>query len=221
MGRRSNSIVGCVVLAAVALFGSAAGAATLVDRARLREGPSKDTKLLGWVEAGTAVTIEGVKSGWYAIRAPDGQAGYIWQEHLRIDSQEAAQAPAVAATPPSTSATPSTLASSPPAVAPAVVSPPTLPPPPPAAAVERGDASIAGELERLRGEVGRLTAAQQELVQRLGRGERSSGGAPPAPLGSDGSTGAAVLFFGGGVVFGWLLGRFGPGRENRRSRLRL
>ena len=99
MGRRSNSKVGWVVLAAVALLASASGAATLNKRARLREGPSKETKQLGWLEAGSTVTIESVRNGWYAVRSADGQTGYIWQEHLRFDPQEAAQAP-VAATPP-------------------------------------------------------------------------------------------------------------------------
>jgi hypothetical protein len=218
VGRRSNSIVGLFVFAAVALVVSAAGAATLVDRARLREGPSKESRQLGWVEQGTAVTIEGTRGGWYAVRTPDGQTGYVWQEHLRIDPQEAAGAPVQAT--PSTMGPPPTLAPS--AVTPATTPPPTLPPAPAPApsAVERTEGGIAGELERLRGEVGRLTTAQQDLIQRLGRGDRSGGGAAPAPLGSDGSTGAAVVFFGAGAVVGWVFGRF-VGRRDRRSRLRL
>ena len=84
------------------------------------------------------------------------------------------------------------------------------------------DANVAGELERLRGEVTRVAAAQQDLLQRLGRGGSRKGGSVPPPLPtSDGTAGAAVLFFGGGAVVGWLFGRFGPGRRERRTRLRL
>jgi len=110
VGQRSNRKLGWVVLTAVALSAAVAGAATLNKRARLREGPSKETRFLGWVEDGTAVTVEGQRSGWYAVRAPDGQTGFIWQEHLRFDPGEAAAAPAVTTVtmPPVTTATPST-----------------------------------------------------------------------------------------------------------------
>jgi len=249
VGRRSDRKLGWIVLAAVALTASLSGAVTLNKRARLREGPSKETKLLGWVEDGTAVTITGQRSGWYAVRAPDGQTGFIWQEHLRFDPGEAAAAPAVATitTPQPTTVAPTTAlpATFPPTTVvttpttrpattttPRPTTPtPTLPAIPPTTLADvrpapgdaRPDANVAGELERLRGEVTRLAAAQQDLLQRLGRGggTRDGGSAPPPPMGSDGTAGAAVLFFGGGAVVGWLFGRFGPGRRERRTRLRL
>jgi uncharacterized protein YgiM (DUF1202 family) len=204
------------VLTAVVLLATAAGAATLIDRARLREGPSKETRVLGWVEQGTTVSIEGNRNGWYAVRAPDGQTGYVWQEHLQFENGEGA-VPNLTAT---TAASVTTFA---PVALPTPV--PTLPPPPPPppdlrpTPVERPDGNVAVELERLRAEVGRLTTAQQELTQRLARGVGES--SSPVPIGSDGSAGAALLFFGGGVVVGWLFGRFAPGRRDRRSRLRL
>jgi SH3 domain-containing protein len=218
VGRRSNRKLGWLVLTVVALLATAAGAATLNNRARLREGPGKDTRVLGWVEEGTTVSIEGNRGGWYAVRAPDGQTGYVWQEHLRFDAGEGA-APTVT---PTTGAFTTTFA---PVALPAPV--PTLPAPPPPpppdlrpSPVERPDRNVSMELERLRSEIGRLTTAQQELTQRLARGGGEASSSPVA-IGSDGSAGAALLFFGGGVVVGWLFGRFGPGRRDRRSRLRL
>src|SRR4029077_7379036 len=94
VGQRSNRKLGGVVLTAVALSAAVAGAASLNERARLREGPSKESKMLGYVEDGTAVTIEGQRSGWYSVRTADGQTGFIWQEHLRFDTGEAAAAAA-------------------------------------------------------------------------------------------------------------------------------
>jgi hypothetical protein len=208
VGRRSNRKLGWTVLAAVALLVAAADGATLNKRARLREGPSKDTRLLGWLEEGTVVALEGERSGWYAVRAPDGQSGFVWQEHLRFDTGEAA--PAMAAAPASTTTVPLVPTTLPVAAAP----PPTVPDARPAPG-DRPDAGVTSEMERLRSEVARLASAHEELTQRLGRT-----GAPP-PMGTDGSAGAAVLFFGAGAVFGWLFGRFASSRRERRSRLRL
>jgi len=247
VGQRSNRKLGWVVLTAVALSAAVAGAASLNKRARLREGPSKESKLLGYVEDGTAVTIEGQRSGWYSVRTADGQTGFIWQEHLRFDPGEAAAAPAVTTVtmPPATAAAPSTalpgtfppttVVTTPTTRAASTTTPKpttptaTLPAMPTTTLADvrpvpdaHPDANVAGELERLRGEVTRLAAAQQDLLQRLGRGGSREGNSVPPPLPmSDGTAGAAVLFFGGGAVVGWLFGRFGPGRRERRTRLRL
>ena len=229
MGRRSDRKLGWIVLAAVALTAAVSSAVTLNKRARLREGPSKDTKLLGWVEEGVSVTIEGERNGWYSVRTPDGQTGFVWQEHLRFDGAEGAPAVVVATTAPgptitlplNTAAAPAQPTPTLPPTMPPTTVPPTLPPPPVPSFEGRTtpDGSVAGELERMRSEVARLATAQQDLAQRLGRG--GSTGATPSPIGSDGSAGAAVLFFGAGAVVGWLAGRFGPGRRERRTRLRL
>jgi len=225
VGRRSDRKLGWIVLAAVALTSSLSGAVTLNKRARLREGPSKDTRFLAWVEEGTVVTIEGERNGWYAVRTPDGQTGFLWQEHLRFDGAEGAPATlSVATTPPAPTITLPANPASP------TASPPTLPAPPVPApevrapamerpSMERAEGGVTGELERMRSEVARLATAQQELTQRLARGGQST--APSSPIGSDGSAGAAALFFGAGAIIGWLAGRFGPGRRDRRSRLRL
>ena len=198
MGRRSTRILGWVLVAVVAIFAPAVDAASLNKRARLRDGPSKESKLLGWIEDGTAVVVESERNGWYAVRTLDGQAGFIWQDHLRFDGTGS---PAPAATP--------TAPDSPPQnVAPATEIRP-IPP----------DISIAAELERIRAELARLATAQQELAQRTPHDGRTDG--PTTPVESDGSAGAAVVFFGAGAVAGWLFGRFAPSRRERRSRLRL
>ncbi len=226
MGRRSNRRVGSIALAVVAVVASAASGATLRDRARLREGPSKDTRLLGWVEEGAPVTIESERGGWYAVRTADGQTGYIWQEHLRFEPGEAAAAPAAAA-PAAAAATTSIPAATTTFPAPPPAPPTTLGYDARAATPERtdghpavgGDGAVAAELDRLRAEVARLATAQQELSQQLARTPRSP--TSPAPLGTEGSAGAAVLFFGAGALVGWIFGRFAAGRRERRSRLRL
>lgn len=208
MGRRSNRQLGRIVLAAVALVASLADAATLNKRARLREGPSKETRLLGWLEGGTNVEIDAERNGWYLVRSPDGQSGYVWQDHL---SFEPAAVPATAVTP----------STAPPSPTPSTVPLPGTAPTPEArpGPTAPGDAALTAELERLRGEVARLATSQQDLVQRVAPGGRA--GPVPTPLGGDGSAGAALLFFGAGAVVGWLFGRFGPGRRERRARLRL
>jgi uncharacterized protein YgiM (DUF1202 family) len=190
-----------VVLAAVALVASLTDAATLNKRARLREGPGKETRLLGWIDQGTSVEVEAERSGWYLIRSPDGQSGYVWQDHLSFQ-------PAVLPPPGATATTaPPTAATSLPTTAAADTRP----------SAPADNDGVATELERLRGEVARLVTAQQELAQRVASGSRPA----VAPIGSDGSAGAALLFFGVGAAIGWFLGRFGPGRRDRRSRLRV
>ena len=223
MRQDSKRTLGWVLLAVTALAGIATvDAATLNKRARLRQGASKDTPLLGWVEEAVSVPIEGQRGGWYLIRTPDGQSGFIWQEHLTFAPGEQAAAgtvPSTTAAPlPTTSstgrATTSTVSST---SIPAFTFPTTLPP------VQHSDPpadSSGPELERLRADVARLTATQQDLVQRIERGGLH---AIPPPITTDGTTGAALTFLTaggiGGLVLGYLL--WGWGRRERRSRIRL
>jgi uncharacterized protein YgiM (DUF1202 family) len=201
-----------LVLAVVALVASHAAAATLNKRARMREGPSKDTALLGWVEGGTSVTLEGERNGWYAVRTPDGASGYVWQDHVALAPGERAPGPASA-----TAATVTTLGD----VVP--TPPPTAAPevrPVVAAAAERSPDPVLPELERLRTEVSRLAKAQEELAERLPRAGTTPT-APTPPLANDGSAGAAALFLAVGALVGWLFGRFAQARRERRSRIRI
>jgi hypothetical protein len=210
VGRRSNRTIGWIVLAAVALLHLSSGAATLVDRARLREGPAKDTRLLGWVEAGVTVEIDSERNGWYAVRTPDGQSGYIWKDHLRFDTAEATTATVTAATSPATpTSMPTSIQSAPSTIAPAAEL---------RGGGERADGGVATELQQLRTEIARLATSQQEIAQRLARGGREG---TSVPIATDGSAGAALLFFAGGALIGWAVGRFTAGRRERRSRIRL
>jgi uncharacterized protein YraI len=198
---------------AVLMVAGTAGAASLTDRARLREGPGKDTPLLGWVEPGTQVTIEGGDhGGWYRVRTADDRTGYVFRDHLGLDGSTPPQ-PAPATPPPSV-ATIATLAATPPPADDA-----TPPQPEADAARERTDAPAAGDadLERLRAEVARLAAVQQELVERLKR----EGLPARADAGSETSAGPAAVFLLAGALMGWGASRFFRGRRDRRQRIRL
>ena len=204
---RPKPKLGWLMLAVVALVASLAPAATLRDRARLREGPSKDTTLLGWLEEGTSVTVDGQRNGWYSVRTSDGRAGYVWQDHVRFDTGETS--PAVAEAAPIATVSTSIPASSPPTTLVPEIHPPVT--------NEPVDGGAASDLQQLRGEVARLAAEQEELVRRLNRG----GAGSSIPIASDGSAGAAVTFLLAGVLVGVIIGYFGRGRRERRSRIRL
>jgi uncharacterized protein YgiM (DUF1202 family) len=210
VGRRSNRTIGWIVLAVAALLPLSASAATLVDRARLREGPAKDTRLLGWVEAGVNVEIESERNGWYSVHTPDGQSGYVWKDHLRFDATEPPAALVVATTLVTPTSTPMPGQSAPSTVAPVVELR--------GVAADRADPGVAGELQRLRAEIERLASAQQELTQRLARGSHDGSS---VPISTDGNAGAAAVFFVVGGFVGWVVGRFTASRRDRRSRIRL
>jgi len=59
-----------------------ADTATTKERARLRQGPSAATELLGEVDAGERVDILGESGGWRQVRTADGRVAYLWAEHL-------------------------------------------------------------------------------------------------------------------------------------------
>ena len=224
MGWRSNSGFGWITLAAVALVASVGGAATLTERAPLREGPNKDSKLIGSVAAGTTVTIESEHAGWLAVRMPDGTGGYVWQGHLHRDPGETGTG--VTTTLPSAGAAPIVVPVTPPPATSLPQTPPQTPPPtaPPEVRLltppDHGDPGVATELAALRTEVTRLSSTQQELLQRLSRRGGESGPVS-MPGGSDGSAGAAALFLAVGAAVGWVASRLTQGRRERRSRIRL
>jgi antitoxin (DNA-binding transcriptional repressor) of toxin-antitoxin stability system len=56
--------------------------AVLNKKARFREGPTRLSNLIDWVEAGTPVTVTGEQGGWYRIVLPDARQGFVWGEHL-------------------------------------------------------------------------------------------------------------------------------------------
>ena len=145
------------------------------------------------------------------MRTPDGQSGYVWKDHLRFDAAEPTAAAVV---------TPTTLATAPSIPASGASAPSTVVPVAElrTATVDRPD-GVAVELQHLRTEVARLATAQQELTQRLAHGGHE--GTSSVPISTDGSAGAAVVFFAVGIFVGWIVGRFTAGRRDRRSRIRL
>ncbi len=191
--------------------GAEAAEATLRIKARLREGPSKQTTLLGWVEAGTVVEVVEEKSGWRRIQLPDGRGGYVWGDHFAtaaapVDGVETATtvARADAAPPPTIAAagTPDDLRSL-------------------RAEVEalRNRPDSAAALEQLRGEVSRLATAQQELARRLdARGPDPAG---PSSVPIEGTASAAAIFLVAGGFVGWMASRLMQRWRDRRSRIRI
>jgi hypothetical protein len=188
---------------------------TLRIKARLREGPSKQTTLLGWVDAGTVVEVIEEKSGWRRIQLPDGRGGYVWGDHFAT------------ATPPVDGAEPAAVvaraeAASPPTTIAAAASAPddlrSL-----RAEVEalrnRPESVPSAALEQLRGEVSRLAAAQQELARRLdARGPEPSG---PISVPIEGTASAAAIFLVAGGLVGWIASRLMQRWRDRRSRIRI
>jgi hypothetical protein len=179
---------------------AAAGTATLRVQARLREGPAATTELLGWVPAGTRVEIVGETNGWRQVETPDGKHGYIWGEHL-VEGN----APDVAPVPPAP-------------VAPSRAEGSHAPP------------ATAADVERLRAEIERLTAAQRDLERRLAERPAAppaavpaAAAAPPAPPVDDVASGLVPIAFAIGGLLGfaasWLMQR----RRDRRqwNRLRI
>jgi hypothetical protein len=191
--------------------------ATLRIKARMREGPSKGTTLLGWVEAGSVVEVLEEKAGWRRVQLPDGRSGYVWGDHFA----KAAAAPAEAA---ETGTVARAEAASPPttvAVAPAATGAPddlrAL-----RAEVEalRNHRPDSAALEQLRGEVARLAAAQQELTRRLdARGPEPGGGSSAPPI--EGTASAAAIFLAAGGFVGWIASRLMQRWRDRRSRIRI
>jgi len=150
-----------------------------------------------------AVQIEGERSGWFAVRTPDGTTGYVWQDNLAFDPGERPE-PTFA----TTTLVRETVASS---TSSTMVE--YRPPPTPA---------VDEQIERLRAEVSRLATAEEELSRRLPRDPTPTAGSPSgAAATGDGSAGAAVLFLAGGAIIGWVLGRLVPSRRERRSRIRI
>ena len=69
--------VGVLLTLAVPALG-----AVLKYKARLREGPTKESTLIDWVDTGTSVSVIGQAAGWYHVVLPDGRQGFIWGDHL-------------------------------------------------------------------------------------------------------------------------------------------
>lgn len=206
MRRVSRSQVGGVIaLAFLLTLAPAAPTAVLNKQARLREGPSRHTPLVEWIEPGTQVNILGSKDGWYQVLLADGRRGFIWGEHL--DGVEP-EAPA-----PATSAAGET--------APAPTGPATLQDELRTLRLQidqlGSDVALARreDVDALRDRVEQLTIAQRELLETL------DGSAAGVVTPMDGTAVAAGAFFTLGGMLGWVAAQMTRGRRERRGRLRV
>jgi hypothetical protein len=167
--------------------------ATLRVQARLRQGATAASELLGWIAAGTRVEVLADEGGWRRVQTPDGRTGFMWGEHLvEGEAPPAATDAAAPATPrPAEEA----------GVAPAT----------------------AADLERVRAELERLAAAQRDLARHLAERPPTAAGLPAvvAPVPVDTAAGVVPLVFGIGAAVGfaasWVLHR----RRDRRQWTRL
>jgi hypothetical protein len=241
---RQTTLGGALLLPLAFAALAVAGEATLRVKARLREGPSKNTGLVGWVDPGTAVEIIGESKGWQQVQVPDGRTGWIWREHF------VALAPPTPATAPvaETGAVAVAAAAPPPAAA---APPPTVAPaaPTPVPANPTADASLAeqvaalqaevaalkartppasDEIERLRGELARLATAQRQIEERLGTGTASGVTTATTPIEPivptrplEGPAGTAGIFLLVGGVVGWIGALLVRRMRDRRQRIRI
>jgi hypothetical protein len=187
----------------------AAPAAVLNKQARLREGPSRHTPLVDWIEPGTQVNILGSKDGWYQVLLADGRRGFIWGEHL--DGVEAAAPGATASATSETSET-----------APAAPTGPTTLQDELRTLRQQidqlgSDVALARreDVDALRDRVEQLTIAQRELLETL------DGSAAGVVTPMDGTAVAAGAFFTLGGILGWVAAQMTRGRRERRGRLRV
>jgi Bacterial SH3 domain len=206
--RVSRSQVGGVIALALLLtLAPAALAAVLNKQARLREGPSRHTPLVAWIEPGTRVDILGSKNGWYQVLLTDGRRGFMWGEHLdgiEPDSEGTAPSAASQAAGAAPTDAPSTLQDE-------------------LQTLRRqidelgSDVSLARreDVEALRDRVEQLTIAQRELFETL------DGSAAGVVTPMDGTAVAAGAFFTLGGILGWVAAQMTRGRRDRRGRLRV
>jgi uncharacterized protein YgiM (DUF1202 family) len=187
----------------------------LKDKARLRDGPSKESTLLDWVDTGTSVSVIGQEGGWYQVMLPDGRQGFIWGDHL---DQTGSPAPSGegAGAPPSADAAPAPAAAGNPAEAPR---PATLQEDLQALREQLDrEGGLAGkaDLDRLLERVDRIAKEQEALRESL---DDSVFTGMRTPVDGSAIAGGAFLTIGG--ILGWALARLSQRRRDRRSRIRL
>jgi hypothetical protein len=200
-----------IALVLLLTLAPAAPGAVLNKQARLREGPSRHTPLVAWIEPGTQADILGSKDGWYQVLLTDGRRGFIWGEHLdgieperdgtRRDAPLASTAePAAAAS----TGEPTTLQEELRTLRQQID-------------VLGSDVALARreDVDALRDRVEQLTIAQRELFETL------DGSAAGVVTPMDGTAVAAGAFFTLGGILGWMAAQMTRGRRDRRGRLRV
>ena len=187
--------------------------AVLTNKARLREGPTKESTLVDWVDTGTSVSVIGEQAGWYRVVLPDGRQGFIWGDHL---DQIEAPAPSDEAAAPGADAAVPTPAAGHPSDAPR---PATLQEDLQALRDQLDrEGGLAGkaDLDRLLERVERIAKEQQALRESL---DDSVFTGMRTPVDGSAIAGGAFLTIGG--LLGWALARLSQRRRDRRSRIRL
>jgi hypothetical protein len=212
--RVRRSLAGTVLPLLLLTFADPALGAVLNKKARLRDGATRLSTLLDWVDAGTTVTVTGVQEGWYRIVLPDGREGFIWGEHL---DQVEAGVPVVADSP-----APGTQAEGPPATSPGEPRATTLQDDVQALRAQlegytqSGGLAAKADLDRLLDRVDRLTKEHEALRQSLDDSVFTGARTPV-----DGSAIAGGAFLTVGGILGWVLARLSQRRRDRRGRIRL
>ena len=191
-----------VGVALAALLGASTGraeSATTRERARLRRGPSGASELLGELPPGTVLDVLGESGGWRQVRARDGKTGYVWAEHLAEAETQPPDVPRTAA---------GSLADEVHDLHQAVN-----------ALAGRPEPASAGDLERVRGELERLSAAERDLARRFD--ERFAGGPAPADPAPEWTFWAVAGLLGIGTAMGVVADRLLQRRRDGRQRSRL
>jgi len=170
-----------------------AESATTKERARLRQGPSAASELLGELPPGTALDVLGESGGWRQVRAPDGKTGYVWADHLARAEPEAPRA------------APRSVADEPHDLGREV-----------GALAERPEPASAADLERVRRELERLSAAERDLARRFD--ERFVGGPAPADPAPEWTFWAVTGLLGMGTAIGLFVDRLLQRRHDGRQR---
>jgi hypothetical protein len=195
--------------------------AVLNKKARMREGATRFSAEITWVEAGTPVTVTGEQAGWYRIVLPDGRQGFLWGEHLdQIEGTGTPPADPDAAVP--TDAPPGEAAGAPPPLPLEGTRPATLQEDLQALRTQLdgysrdGGLAAKADLDRLLERIDRLAKEQEELRQSL---DDSVFTGMRTPVDGSAIAGGAFLTIGG--IIGWVLARLSQRRRDRRSRIRL
>ncbi len=170
------------------------------ERARLRQGPSVATDLLGELLPGTSLEILGESNGWRQVQTPDGMTGYVWGAHL---SDEGAEPKPTDAPPPGNRGLLDEVRGLRDEVS---------------ALRAHPEPATAADLERLRDEVERLSSAQQDLARRL---DAHASATTPVDPPADGTLGLTLVLLLVGIGIGWIMSRLLRGRRSYRQRDRL
>src|SRR5262245_51864873 len=169
-----------------------AESATTKESAHLRRGPSAASELLGELPPGTALDVVGESGGWRQVRTRDGKTGYVWAEHLAQAGTQPAEPPRA----------PRSIADELHDLQQEVSAP-----------AERPAPASAADLERVRREVERLSAAERDLARRFD--ERFTAEPAPADPAPEWSFWAVVGLLAMGTAAGILADRLLLRRDGR------